>query len=376
MWSCITEDTDKTFLGCIDNDMGFSNAQTLFLAGVNMVYAVATEEYAVHLYEIDCAAGSICQKTFGDEVIFALEYTGDGFYAVRSRESMAVEIVRYRQDKEEILFSSPLNDENYLLGKGMDFDYEDENHISRKGRCFLPEGTVKGMILNIHGGPHYSFGYDFSYDIQLLLGYGLGTVICNPSGSQGSGQQIAKASYHDWGGRDYRDLLAMVNAAQEKFGLRDIPWALMGGSYGGFMVNWIVGHNQDFCCAISERSTCNRYSQSGTSDCAVRYGMYEFDGYAWENPAHYMEHSPISYVKNVETPLLLLHGELDMNCPVSQSEEWYSALRLEQKEAYFCMLPGEFHDFKGKGKPGIREERYRLLIWWFTRYCDRDACSQ
>lgn len=134
------------------------------------------------------------------------------------------------------------------------------------------------------------------------------------------------------------------------------------------MTNWIIGHTDIFCCAVSERSTCNRYSHAGTSDCAFRYGMYEFNGYAWENPEHYMQHSPISYVKNVHTPVLLLHGDKDMNCPVSQSEEWYSALRLEGKEAYFVVFPNEYHDFKGKGSPGIRKERYRLLLWWFQRY--------
>ena len=141
-----------------------------------------------------------------------------------------------------------------------------------------------------------------------------------------------------------------------------------GGSYGGYMVNWAIGHTNFFHCAVSERGSCNRYSQSGTSDCAYRYGEFEFTGYAWDSPDHYRFHSPITYVREIQTPLLLVHGEQDMNCSISQSEEMYSACKLMEKEVYFARFPGESHGFATQGKPNSRLSRHRLLLWWLRRY--------
>lgn len=370
-WKSITSDYDRTFRNSVDSDTGLDNNQYVLMWDQNdqFIYSLGADGYSVDLYKIEEANGIVSNMTKDEAVIFAFRRIKNGFLTIRSSENCLTEILWMKENgNSEVLWQSELNRENYRLVPGSSFHYIDCEGHDRTARCFLPEGKIRGMILNIHGGPHYFHGYDFSYDIQLLLAYGYGTVICNPSGSQGAGQNISKASYHDWGGKDFRELMVCVEQANKIFHLEKLPWGVMGGSYGGFMVNWIIGHTDFFSCAISERSTCNRYSQAGTSDCAFRYGMYEFDGYAWENPKHYMQHSPISYVKNVRTPVLLLHGDKDMNCPVSQSEEWYSALKLEGKEAYFVMFPNEYHDYKGKGSPGIRKERYRLLLWWFQRY--------
>ena len=373
--TCLTDDYDMTFGNCVDSDTGMENFQySLFWDEKDeWIYAPAVDGYSVNLYKVNALNGTVSNVVKDRAVIFATCKTENGVLMIRSKETCLAEIVYADFDGEtEVLWQDEMSSNVYEMTESRLFYYQDCENRERIARCFLPVGKIKGMILNIHGGPHYCYGYDFSFDIQLLATYGYGTVICNPSGSQGSGQIISKSSYHDWGGKDFQELMACVEKAKQEYGLEKIPWGVMGGSYGGFMTNWIIGHTDIFSCALSERSTCNRYSQAGTSDCAFRYGMYEFDGYAWENPEHYMKHSPISYVKNVHTPVLILHGDKDMNCPISQSEEWYSALKLEGKEAYFAIFPGQYHDFKGKGDPQIREERYRLLLWWFGRYFVED----
>ena len=248
-------------------------------------------------------------------------------------------------------------------------EYEGHNGKMFPARIFVKNITgLKGIVLDIHGGPHFCHGMGYSLDVQLLTEAGYAVVYANPAGSQGGGEMLARASYHDWGGKDYRDLLSCIDAVNKTEEFRGMKWAVKGGSYGGYMVNWMIGHTDFFTCAISERSTCNRYSQAGTSDCAFRYGKFEFEGLPWEHCESYMEHSPITYVKNVNTPVLLIHGDNDMNCPIAQSEEWYSALRLEKKEAYFARFRGQNHSFSSRGDPKSRRDRYRLLVWWLDRY--------
>lgn len=235
---------------------------------------------------------------------------------------------------------------------------------------YLPpvDGSPRGVVVAVHGGPHICYGYSFPLDFRIFSSAGYGVIYGNPAGSQGYGQAFSAASKHDWGGQDFRDLMNLVDAAREKYSLHNLPMAVIGASYGGFMVNWAIGHTSRFACAISERGTANRYSQAGTSDCAYRYGVYEFDGTPWENPEFYLEHSPISYVEKIKTPLLLIHGEDDMNCPISQSEEIFTALKVLEQDVLMARFSNSTHSFASRGEPGARIDRYNLILWWLSKY--------
>lgn len=372
---CLTEKLDRSIGNYVINDTGYDrNGYSLEWdeAGEN-IYTLITEGYRVNLYRVAVKDGEVSPVTKEQTVWFQAKRIGKEFLAFGSGEDFDARIVRISENGElRELWQGHISKETYSLSRSEKFEYEGYDKSLRPALFYRPEGKIKGVVLNIHGGPHYCHGYDLSFDIQLLTANGFGVILCNPAGSQGSGEELARASFHDWGGKDYRELLACMEAAKEKFSLKALPFAVMGGSYGGFMTNWMIGHTDSFVCAISERSTCNRYSQAGTSDCAFRYGMFEFDGAAWENPEHYMEHSPITYVKNVHTPVLLIHGDQDMNCPISQSEEWYSALKMEGKEAYLAVFPGQCHSLTGKGSPESRLDRYRLIIWWLNRYMEKE----
>lgn len=372
---CLTENFDRSIGNYVINDTGYDrNGYSLEWdeTGEN-IYTLITDGYQVNLYRVAVRNGEVIPVTKGQTVWFQAKRIGREFLAFGSGEDFDARIVRIRENGELLgIWQGNINEEIYSLSHSEKFEYEGYDKSLRPALYYPPEGEIKGVVLNIHGGPHYCHGYDLSFDVQLLAANGFGVILCNPAGSQGSGEELSRASYHDWGGKDYRELLSCVEAAKEKFLLKKLPFAVMGGSYGGFMTNWMIGHTDSFVCAISERSTCNRYSQAGTSDCAFRYGMFEFDGAAWENPEHYMEHSPITYVKNVHTPVLLIHGDQDMNCPISQSEEWYSALKMEGKEAYLAVFPGQYHSLTGKGSPKSRLDRYRLIIWWLNRYMEKE----
>lgn len=232
----------------------------------------------------------------------------------------------------------------------------------------IQEGKKYPLILEIHGGPHAAYGYSFFHEFQFLASRGYGVIYGNPRGSTGYGQEFVAATHHDWGGKDYMDIMAIADYALT------LPWVdssrmgVTGGSYGGYMTNWIVGHTRRFKAAVSARSTSNRFSQFGTSDAAYTNGDFEFDGDPWDNPMAYLERSPIMYVRNVETPIMLLHSEEDLRCPISQAEEFFVALKKLNKEVCMVRFPGENHELSRSGRPDHRITRLEYIAAWFDRY--------
>jgi len=242
-----------------------------------------------------------------------------------------------------------------------------------EGWVMRPAGVAKGgripTVLEIHGGPHAAYGNAFFHEFQLLCAQGYGVIYMNPRGSQGYGQAFTAATRHDWGGKDYEDLMRGVDYALATF-----PWidpdrlGVAGGSYGGFMTNWIVGHTRRFHAAVTMRSISNAYSQWGTSDLAYMKGFWEYPGEPWEAPQFYLERSPITYVRRIRTPLLILHSENDLRCPIEQAEQLFVALRKQGTPTLLVRFPNESHDLSRNGQPRHRVERLRHILAWFRTY--------
>jgi dipeptidyl aminopeptidase/acylaminoacyl peptidase len=151
-----------------------------------------------------------------------------------------------------------------------------------------------------------------------------------------------------------------------------LPWVdgarvgITGGSYGGFITNWAIGQTNRFRAAVAQRSTCNRYSMFGTSDIGYYNGDFEFRGNPWDEAAFYLERSPLTYVNRVETPLLLVHSEQDLRCPMEQAEQFYTALRWLGKTAELVRFPDENHELSRSGQPMHRVERLTRIADWFS----------
>jgi dipeptidyl aminopeptidase/acylaminoacyl peptidase len=208
----------------------------------------------------------------------------------------------------------------------------------------------------------------------VLAGLGYSVVFMNPRGSQGYGQAFTAATHHDWGGRDYADLMEGLDAAVARFPfLNPERLGVQGGSYAGFMTNWIIGHTPRFTAAVSSVSIANLLSQWGTSDQAFLKSRWEYPGDPWESPAFYWERSPLAHVKNVKTPVLILGSEDDLRCPISESEQLFTALKKLRKEAVFVRFPGESHLLSHDGQPQHRIERLRLIVEWFGKRIGGDA---
>lgn len=223
-------------------------------------------------------------------------------------------------------------------------------------------------ILEIHGGPHVAYGYTFMHEFHLLCASGYAVIFTNPPGSQGYGQEFVTKTHHDWGGADYRGIMAAVEHVSQYDFIDTDRLGVTGGSYGGYMTNWIIGHDQRFKAAVTQRSTSNRYSMFGTSDVGFMNGQFEFKENPWDNPEFYLERSPITYVNNIKTPLLILHSEEDYRCPIEQAEQLYTALKWLRREVVFVRFPNENHDLSRTGQPRHRAERLEHMVNWFKKY--------
>jgi dipeptidyl aminopeptidase/acylaminoacyl peptidase len=230
------------------------------------------------------------------------------------------------------------------------------------------DGVKYPLILEIHGGPHAMYGYSFMHEFQLLASQGYVVLFGNPRGSTGYGQDFVAAAMGDWGGVDYQDVMATVEAACALDFVDVNRLGVTGGSYGGYLTNWIITQTDRFRAAVTQRSTANRHNLFGTSDLVWSYSAWEFDGLPFDNVDFYFERSPISHVERVSAPLLILHSERDFRCPIEQAEQLYVALKRLRRAVEFVRFPEESHNLSRSGRPDRRRERLRYIVGWFGRY--------
>ncbi len=230
------------------------------------------------------------------------------------------------------------------------------------------------QVLQVHGGPHTSAGYGFVFEHQLLASRGYAVIVSNPRGSSGSGRAHATALLGRYGTVDADDVLRVADAAAASHVPADAPMHLTGGSYGGFMTNWLVGRTDRFASAVTQRSICDWLSFYGTSDIGYRFAAYEVGGRPWSDRDRLWEQSPLAHVARVTTPILILHADQDHRCPVEQAEQWYVALRtLGRAEARLVRFPEEGHELSRSGRPDRRVRRLREIVDWFETHPGRSA---
>jgi len=225
------------------------------------------------------------------------------------------------------------------------------------------QGKKYPLVLYIHGGPWSAYTVGFNWGWQNFAAKGYGVLYMNPRGSTGYGQDFVNGIQYSYPGKDFEDLMAGVDAAIAKGWVDEKNLFVCGGSGGGVLTAWIVGHTNRFRAAVSMRPVINWHSFVGTTDGIMWYE--QFKKMPWEDPMEYAARSPLHYVANVTTPTMVMTGEADLRTPISQSEEYYRALKMLKKETLLVRMPDEFHGWR---RPSHQLAQQQYLLAWFEKY--------
>ena len=244
-----------------------------------------------------------------------------------------------------------------------------------QGWYLLPVGYEDGahypLALNIHGGPHVMWSSampSMFHEWQFHAASGYVAFFCNPRGSAGYGEAFQHALHKAWGDVAYEDIMAGVETLLARGFVDDKRMAITGGSYGGYMTAWIIGHTDRFAAAVSQRGVYNLSSFYGTSDVPSLISG-EFDAEPWEEPEVLWHHSPLAYAHKIKTPTLILHSENDYRVPIEQAEQLFAFIRRSGGTVEMWRYPRDGHELSRSGEPKHRQSRLERMVEWFDRHC-------
>jgi dipeptidyl aminopeptidase/acylaminoacyl peptidase len=223
-------------------------------------------------------------------------------------------------------------------------------------------------ILEIHGGPQAQYGFYFMHEFYYLASRGFVVYFCNPRGGRGYGEEHTKAIWQDWGKNDYADLMAWADEVAKAPYIDRSRTGVTGGSYGGYMTVWIIGHTDRFQAAVTQRCVSNFISMWGSSDLNIMFEDTLHRKPPYQDLQFYWEHSPLAYIGNAKTPTLVIHNENDMRCPIEQGEQVFVALKRQGIPTEFVRFPDEFHGLSRTGRTDRRIVRLNAISNWFEKY--------
>ena len=268
------------------------------------------------------------------------------------------------------LNASYLEETAISMPEAVTFTSEDGSTV--EGWVLLPpdyeEGKEYPAILEIHGGPRGAYGTVYYHEMQAMAAHGYIVFYCNPHGSEGYGEQFADIR-GQYGSIDYRDLMAFTDRVLQLYPMIDPKRVCVtGGSYGGFMCNWIEGHTDRFAAIASQRSVSNWVSDFGTSEIGVSFDVYEMAADPWHDISSWWNASPLKYADKAASPLLLLHSEGDRNCFIDQAAQMFAAMKYHGIPSRLVVFEGESHSLSRSGNIKKRIRRLQEILDWFDRY--------
>jgi len=343
------------------------------------VYFSAETRGNIHVFAAPATGGTVRQITTGERQLGGPAITRDGKWltysasdATHAAELFVAPLGRAGAGPEKRLTS--FNDS--LLAQLVTipadtFWFTSVGGLAIEAFVMRPYGYRSGksypLILYIHGGPHWNYGNVFFPEMQLLAGQGYWVLLVNPRGSSGYGHDFTFATRGRWGMEDYQDLMKAVDVAIARGGVDTTRLGVAGGSYGGFMTNWVVGQTHRFAAAETDRSIYDWYSWYGSSD-AQGLTDYEFAGPPWEADSLYRVLSPMTYATRIRTPLLIVHSEDDRRTPVTDGEQLFVMLRKRGIPAEFVRYPRSYHGLSRTGPPWLLVDRLERIRTWFAHW--------
>lgn len=256
------------------------------------------------------------------------------------------------------------------------FTFTDKDGVEIDGWVLLPDDFVQNKsypaILDVHGGPQVAYGEGFFHEMQYWAGLGYIVFFCNPRGSSGKGGAFADIYGDNYGVRDYNDLMEFTDEVLKRFPQIDAKRvAMTGGSYGGFMANWIIGHTDRFAAVASQRSISNYLSKCLTTDIGYYHNLSAIQADPWTSMEKMWKHSPLAYADKAKTPTLFIQSDEDYRCWMGDAVQMLQALLMHGVPARMCLFHGENHELSRSGKPVHRIRRLKEITDWFDHYCNR-----
>ncbi len=312
-------------------------------------------------------SGEISTEIEGDRVITGFDAGSGRVVAISKTTTSPGELIEFAGTEKQL---SQLNDgeiptvhpDHFTVSSG---GYDLDAWV------FLPPGEeAVPLLLNIHGGPASQYGFGFFDEFQVYAGAGYGVVACNPRGSSGKGDDFRNAvTGEGWGKVDLEDIRAVVAAALNRYPrLDEDRMGIMGGSYGGFLTGWVIGHEDRWKSAVVERALTSWTSFSGTSDIGGVFPENYLKVSYPEGWDSWWEAGPMAIADKVTTPTLIVHAENDWRCPIEQGEQYFMALLRNGTPTEMIRFPGEGHEMSRSGKPLHRKERFEAVLDWHDRY--------
>ena len=377
---CLTSNFDQAANDSMITDMRAGHGTRLVWSSEgDRVYFLASGPGVTGVYSTDLE-GSIRQEAGGSRRIFDFDVASGvlAFAASETRNPGELHLVTEGAEARLTDLNPWLHDRYIAEPERLQFTAPDGWLI--EGWLLKPEsldaGKVHPLVMQVHGGPHGQYGYAFFHELQILAGMGYVVLYVNPRGSDGYGERFRREVVRDWGGKDYADLMSALDQVIERTGYVDTSrMGIGGGSYGGYMTNWIIGQTNRFSAAVSMRSISNLVSEYPQHDI-VLWGALQLGPPPWPDSDELWRRSPIRYVKNIRTPLLLTCGEMDLRCAISQSEEMFGAMALLGKTVELIRFPEESHDLSRSGRPDRRVERLRRIAGWYERFLGTAATDR
>ncbi len=341
------------------------------------IYIDAETRGNVHLFAVPAAGGAVRQVTTGERQLRGFARSADGRFLAYTAsdvthpvELFVAPLATPAQERRVTSFN-----DSVVAGIAMipadTFWFTGVGGMRIQGWLMKPYGYQAGkkypLVLSIHGGPHSNYGNVLFPEFQMLAGQGYWTLFTNPRGSSGYGHAFTFATRGRWGMEDYQDLMQAVDVVIGRGGVDTTRMAVLGGSYGGFMTNWVVGHTNRFRVAETDRSIFNWYSWYGSSD-AQGLTDYEFFGEPWEQDSLYKFYSPMTYAARIRTPMLIVHSEDDKRTPITDGEQLFVTLRKRGIPSEFVRYPRSYHGLSRTGPPWLLVDRLERIRTWFAHW--------
>jgi len=325
------------------------------------------------LYRYSAVVRSLEPVLDGDYVVWEYDVREGTVVFVRVTATEPADLWVYRAGGEPTRVTK-FNEvvKEYRVVEPKHFTFVASDGAEVEGWVIEPADRVEGRkypaVVWVHGGPKSKFGWSFMFEFQLYSSNNYAVVYCNPRGSDGYSEEFADIRGH-YGERDYQDIMECLDHAIKRFGFIDPERVgVTGISYGGFMTNWIVTRTDRFKAAVSQNSISTWEAEYLTTDIGPYFVPDQIGGDPWAGWERLRTKSPLYYVDNVKTPLMIVHSLDDYRCWLDQAIAMYTALKLRGKEAELVLFESGGHTFGWSGKPSLREARLKHILRWFDTH--------